>query len=144
MCVPIRVFLPLESRTRTLSAQRNGLHNLATSSEHSCSLAPELSEVLRRRVALAPVAELLVVLAVRLVDDHEVGDVLLAGRLHKLFHQGVRSHLQASRVASGWILRVAFVFTSCMSWAAKGLSALVRLWRARTAPKWGSMCNHKN
>ena len=51
-----------------------------------------------RRVALAPVAELSVVFAACLVDDHVVGDVLLAGRFHQLFHQGVRSHLQASRV----------------------------------------------
>ena len=54
----------------------------------------ELSEVLRRRVALAPVPELPIVFVARLVEDHVVGDVLLAGRLHRPFHQDVRLHLQ--------------------------------------------------
>ena len=63
------------------------------------------SKVLRRRVALVPVPELSVVFVARLVEDHVVGDVLLARLLHRLSHQDVRLHFQASRGASGWILR---------------------------------------
>ena len=67
--------------------------------------ARELAQLSPGSVALAPVPELSVVSVARLVVDDVVGDVLLAGRLHRLFHQDVRSQLQASRVASGWILR---------------------------------------
>ena len=102
-CLP-----PLRVAHTHVVLARNGLHGLATvfgtvvlASSHPI----ELREVLRRRVALAPVPAFRSFLQRVFFEDHVVGDVLLAGRLHRLFHQDVRLTLQASRVASGCILR---------------------------------------